>query len=283
MNPVQATEMPKKAGRTGQRLTWRRAMSIALLFTGDASTRRRVVSIGLVFIVWEVSARLFDNPIFFASFSASVVRGVELWQAGQLQVHVWASFIEFAVGVGASIVLGLAIGMLMASSAALQDYFDPWISMLYSMPIIALGPLFVLWFGLGLVSKIAIIFLISVFPVLINCYIGLVTTDVHLVDAARSFGASTLQTFTKVRLPAALPHIVSGIRHAIARGLIGVVVAELFGATAGLGYLILYSAQTFDTAGLFVGVLILSVSGVLAVEAVRWLERRMAPWQITSG
>jgi NitT/TauT family transport system permease protein len=167
----------------------------------------------------------------------------------------------------------------MASSAIVRDFIDPWVSMLYSTPIIALGPLFILWFGIGVSSKVAVIFIVAVFPVLINTYSGLATTDPNLIEVARSFGSTPAQIFTKVRFPAALPFVVAGLRLGVARGLVGVVVAELFGAKEGLGWLIMISAQTFDTAGLFAGVFILAASGVFTVEIIKWVERRLAPWR----
>jgi NitT/TauT family transport system permease protein len=167
----------------------------------------------------------------------------------------------------------------MASSAIVRDFVDPWVSMLYSTPIIALGPLFILWFGIGVSSKVAVIFIVAVFPVLINTFAGLSTTDPNLIEVARSFGSSPTQIFTKVRFPAALPFVIAGLRLGVARGLVGVVVAELFGAKQGLGWLIMISAQTFDTAGLFAGVFILAASGVITVEIIKWIERRLAPWR----
>jgi NitT/TauT family transport system permease protein len=233
-----------------------------------------------VVVLWEVAARtVVANPLFFAPLSAVASRSVELWRARELQLHIWTSTQEFLLGFVLASAMGIVCGVLMASSDTLRDFFDPWVSMLYSTPIIALGPLFILWFGIGIASKIAVIFLVVVFPVLINTFAGLTTTDLNLVEAARSFGASTTQIFTKVRFPAALPFIVTGLRLGVARGLVGVVVAELFGAKAGLGFLILISAQTFDTAGLFVGVIILAFSGVVAVELLKWIERRLAPWR----
>jgi NitT/TauT family transport system permease protein len=208
-----------------------------------------------------------------------LARAVELWRAQELQVHMWTSLLEFTLGFVIASVVGIAAGVMMATSETLRDLADPWVSMLYSTPIIALGPLFILWFGIGMSSKVAVIFLVVVFPVLLNAFVGLSTTDPGLLEAARSFGATTAQTFSKVRFPAALPFIVTGLRLGVARGLVGVVVAELFGAKAGLGYLILISAQTFDTAALFVGVLILAFSGVVAVEVLKWIERRLAPWR----
>jgi len=244
------------------------------------SAWRGAASILSVIILWEVAARtIVNNPLFFAPLSAVANRAVELWRTSELQTHMWTSVQEFLLGFVLASALGIIAGVLMASSATLRDFFDPWISMLYSTPIIALGPLFILWFGIGMSSKVAVIFLVVVFPVLINTFAGLTTTDLNLIEAARSFGASTTQIFTKVRFPAALPFITTGLRLGVARGLVGVVVAELFGAKSGLGFLILISAQTFDTAGLFVGVIILAFSGVVAVEVLKWIERRLAPWR----
>ncbi|TMF67223.1 MAG: ABC transporter permease subunit [Chloroflexi bacterium] len=128
-------------------------------------------------------------------------------------------------------------------------------------------------------SAVHVILLVSIFPILLNTLTGIEGTDRHLIEAARSFGARPMQIFAKVMFPSALPVIVTGLRLGLARGLVGVVVAELFGAKAGLGYLILYSAQTFDMAALFAGVLILAVAGVVSSEALKALERRLAPWR----
>jgi NitT/TauT family transport system permease protein len=245
-----------------------------------SSTWRGIVSILAVIVLWEVAARtVVKNPLFFAPLTAVAARTLELWRAQELQAHIWTSFLEFTLGFVIASVVGIAAGVVMATSKPVRDLLDPWVSMLYSTPIIALGPLFILWFGIGVSSKVAVIFLVVVFPVLLNAFVGLSTTDLGLIEAARSFGATTAQVFSKVRFPAALPFIVTGLRLGVARGLVGVVVAELFGAKAGLGYLILISAQTFDTAALFAGVLILAFSGVVAVEILKWIERQLAPWR----
>ena len=151
--------------------------------------------------------------------------------------------------------------------------------MLYSTPTIALAPLFILWFGIGLRAQVAVVFLVVVFPVLINTFVGLTSTDPTLLEVAHSFGADRWQVFAKVRFPAAVPFVVAGLRMGVARGLVGVVAAELFGSQAGVGHMILIAAQTFDTAALFGGVLIFALGGVVAVELVKWLERRVAPWR----
>jgi len=130
-----------------------------------------------------------------------------------------------------------------------------------------------------LAAHVAVVFIVVVFPVLINTYAGLANSDRDLIEVARSFGANQIQIFSKIRFPGALPFIVAGLRQGVARGLVGVVVAELFGSHSGLGYLILISGQQFDPAGLFVGILLFALAGIGAVEAVRFVERRMAPWR----
>jgi NitT/TauT family transport system permease protein len=244
------------------------------------STFRAIASFVSVMVLWETVARLLvKNPLFFAPLTAVWGRTIELWGSGELQVHIWTSSQEFILGFLLACFVGIAFGVVMASSVVVRDFVDPWVSMLYSTPIIALGPLFILWFGIGISSKIAVIFIVAVFPVLINTFAGLSTTDPNLIEVARSFGSSPAQIFTKVRFPAALPFVIAGLRLGVARGLVGVVVAELFGAKEGLGWLIMISAQTFDTAGLFVGVFILAASGVITVEIIKWIERRLAPWR----
>jgi len=251
-----------------------------LLGAVKPSTFRAVASFVFVMVLWEIVARIVvKNPLFFAPLTAVLGRTVELWQSGELQVHIWTSSQEFILGFLLACLVGVAFGVVMASSVIVRDYVDPWVSMLYSTPIIALGPLFILWFGIGVSSKVAVIFIVAVFPVLINTFAGLSTTDPNLIEVARSFGSSPTQIFTKVRFPAALPFVIAGLRLGVARGLVGVVVAELFGAKQGLGWLIMISAQTFDTAGLFAGVFILAASGVITVEIIKWIERRLAPWR----
>jgi NitT/TauT family transport system permease protein len=139
--------------------------------------------------------------------------------------------------------------------------------------------LFILWFGLGLFSKVVVVFLVAVFPVLVNTQAGVESTDEGLIETARAFSANQRQIFTKVLLPAAVPFIVAGLRLGIGRGLVGVVVAELFGARAGLGYLITVSSQIFDMGALFAATLILAGAGMVSTELIRVVERRIAPWR----
>jgi NitT/TauT family transport system permease protein len=230
--------------------------------------------------LWEIAGRTFlNNPLFFAPLSAVLEKMEELWASGGLATDIAVSFDEFILGFALASFVGIGIGVLMASSKPLCELLDPWVSMLYSTPFVAVAPLLTLWLGIGLAAHVAVVFIVVVFPVLINTYSGLANSDRDLIEVAQSFGATRTQIFTKIQLPGALPFIVAGLRQGIARGLVGVVVAELFGSHAGLGYLILISGQEFDPAGLFVGILLFAVAGVGAVEAVRFIERRMAPWR----
>ncbi len=244
------------------------------------SLLRWCLSFLIAIALWEFCARVIvDNKLFVTPLSSIAVRAVELWSTGELQTHLYVSFLEFAGGFALSIVVGIGLGVVLAEFSMIRGLVDPWISMLYATPIIALGPLFILWLGIGMFSKIVIVFLVAVFPILINTITGLTTTDRTIIEVARSFGANQRQIYTKVRMPAALPFIIAGLRLSVARALVGVVVAEMFGARAGLGFLIINAAQSFDTAGVFVGVIILAIAGVLSVEFLKWLEGRLAPWR----
>jgi len=231
-------------------------------------------------LLWEFTAHyLIDKPILFSPLGSIVKRAIELWQDGELQYHMWVSFVEFAGGFGLAIVVGIGLGVAFAASRFVRNFFEPWVSMLYATPIIALGPLFILWLGIGVSSKIAIVFLTAVFPILINTVVGLTITERTLVDVARSLGATNMQIYTKIRIPGATPYVVAGLRLSVARALVGVVVAELFGARAGLGFLIFTSAQNFDTPALFVGVIIFAIAGVASVSLLKWLERYFAAYR----
>jgi len=241
-----------------------------------------IVSIVSGLLLWELIARFIVNDkLFLVAPSAIVVRFGDLWATGDLQRHIIASGLEFVLGMGIAAVVGVAAGLLLATNAPLRSAFTPWVTAIYSTPTVALAPLLILWFGLGLVSHTFVVFLVAVFPVLVNTQTGIENADGHLTETARAFGASRRQVFTKVLLPGAVPYIVAGLRLGIGRAVVGVVVAELFGAKAGLGFLITVSSQTFDMGGLFVAVLILAVAGVCSSEGIKLIERRIAPWRWT--
>ena len=241
---------------------------------------RKILSMIVAAALWEfVADYVVHNNLFFAPLSAVVLKIHDMWVAGTLQADILASLQTFTVGFVTGSIVAIMLGVLMALSEWVRDIVDPWISAMYATPFIALAPLFALWLGIGLAAHAAVVFLGVFFPVLISTYSGLITTEPILIEVARSFNASERQLFTKVRFPAAVPFISTGLRLGVARGLVGVVVAEIFGASAGLGYRIVISGNSFDTAGVFAGIFLFAIAGIVSVEFLKLVEQRLAPYR----
>jgi len=229
--------------------------------------------------LWEFISRvLVANSLFLAAPSQIAVALFNLARTGQLGHHVGVSAAEFAVGYIIACAIGIALGLAMAASATMKQALQPWVSGLYATPTIALAPLFILWFGIGIWSKVLVVITLVLFPVAINTEAGLRTTSERLIEMLRSFGATRRQIFLKVSLPSAVPFILAGLKLGIGRGLIGVVVAELFGSRAGLGNLISQSADAFNMPDLFAGVVVLAFAGIVMTAGFGWLEQRIVPW-----
>jgi len=244
------------------------------------SRRRAFLSVIIGLVLWEVVGRyIVTNPILFSPLSKVLEVGWKLAVTGELARHFGVSALEFALGFLLSAVVGIAVGFMMATSRRTQDILDPWVSFFYSSPLVALMPFFLLIFGVGLASKVAIVFVIAVFPILLNAFVGIRAADPHLLEVAKAFNCTRQQVFVKILLPAALPYVIVGLRLGIGRALTGVVVGELFASRAGVGYLITAAGQSFDTATVFLGVLIFSIMGVILMEALKWLENSLAPWR----
>jgi NitT/TauT family transport system permease protein len=241
---------------------------------------RATYTILLVFVLWELVGRyLVTSKLVFVPFSAVLSEAVKLWTTGELQRHMLVSFTELALGFILAAAVGIAIGSLIAVSKTVSEHLDPLINALYATPLIALSPIFILVLGIEMASKVAMVFLLAVFPILINTTAGIRSTDDSLVEAARSFGASRTEIFRLVLLPSALPFIVAGLRLGIGRGIVAIFVGELFGAREGIGYLIAISSQTFDVPAMFVGVLVLALAGVISVTLLELIEKKIAPWR----
>jgi NitT/TauT family transport system permease protein len=238
-----------------------------------------VISVLAGLIGWELVSRLLvSNPLFLAAPSQIVEAIYSLTLSGEMARHVAISAVEFALGYVIASVVGIGLGFAMASSDTAKRALQPWISGLYATPTIALAPLFILWLGIGIWSKVLVVIFLVLFPVTINTEAGLRTTSERLIEMLRSFGATPRQIFVKVSLPSAMPFILAGLKLGIGRGLIGVVVAELFGSRAGLGRLISQSADAFNMPELFAGVVVLAVAGIVMTAAFTWLEGRLVPW-----
>lgn len=229
-------------------------------------------------LIWELVGRAIGSSLFLATPSQTWTALAELWRSGELWQHTIVSAQEFFYGYALACVAGVLIGLLMASFPAVSAMVGPWVSGLYATPIIAIAPLVILWFGIGIWSKIVVVISVVIFPVIINTEAGVRATDRNLIEAARAFGASRVQIFAKVSLPSALPFILAGLRLGVGRGLIGVVVGELFGARAGVGFMILQAAEAFNMPKLFAGVIVLAAAGIGLTWLCQLAERRLVPW-----
>ncbi len=256
----------------------RRTSLVAALQAYPASVR--TASVLLTFLAWEIYGRQVD-PIFL-SYPTAILRAVpDMLARGELQTALSTSAVELVVGLSLAIVFGVLFGLLMGRYRLFDYILDIQINALYSTPNVALIPLLILWFGLGFTAKVAIIFLAGFFPIIINTYAGVRNVGRSLVDVARVEDASETQIFTKIVVPASLPFIMTGIRLAMGRAIVGMVVAEMFTATDGLGGAVITYGNAFATDKLFVVIILLALLGISLTEFVKLLERRLAPWKET--
>jgi NitT/TauT family transport system permease protein len=229
--------------------------------------------------LWELIGRVFASRSLFLTTPTQALQTIwELTLTGELPRHALVSGQAFIAGYVLGCAGGLLIGLAMGVSRRANAALGPWVSGLYATPVIAITPLLILWFGIGVWSKIAVVISLVIFPMIINTDAGVRATDRALIDAARSFGASPLQIFTKVCLPSAMPFVLAGLKMAVGRGLIAVVVGELFGARAGLGFMIQQAAEVFAMPRLFAGVIVLAAAGILLTALFNRLERVLVPW-----
>ncbi len=243
-------------------------------------TIRTTFSLSVGLVLWELIGQfVVTDRLFFEPFSAVMVALWNMAVKGTLWKDLWVSGSEYLLGFALAAVVGIFLGVFLGANKRVYEYVDPWVSALYVTPLVALTPFFILVFGIGYESKVALVFALSVFPALINTVIGIRAVDRNYLEVARSFNLSRRQVFTKVLIPASLPFIVGGLRLASGRALIGVVVGELFFSSAGVGHAIALAGQTFSTATLLAGVLIFAVSGVITTSLLRRLEVRLAPWR----
>jgi ABC-type nitrate/sulfonate/bicarbonate transport system permease component len=237
----------------------------------------RVLSVLAILAAWEVYGRSTD-PVLFTYPTAVAQAFVDMIGDGTLPEAFWQSLSVLLIGMFLGILAGIAFGVLAGRSRVAAALMDVPTIALYATPMVALVPVLVLWFGFGMQAKIVVVFLFVVFPVLINTATGVRELDTRLEEVARSFCSSEARMWRDLILPSALPYIVTGIRIAIGRGLVGIVVAEFYTALAGLGFLIVANANEFRTDRVMVPVVMLMVLGVLFTKGVEHIERRLSPW-----
>jgi ABC-type nitrate/sulfonate/bicarbonate transport system permease component len=250
----------------------------ALLSRGRVTWGLRGVSLLIILALWEWYGRS-TNPILFTYPTAVVHAALDMIADGTLLTALGQSLSVLASGFALGTLGGIAIGLLAGRSPVVAALLDIPITALYATPTVALVPLLVLWFGFGTPAKIVVVLLFTVFPVLINTTRGVREVDPRLVEVARAFCSTEYRLWTDLVLPSALPFIMTGVRLAIGRALIAVIVAEFYTAISGLGYLIVSNAHAFQTARVFVPVVVLMAIGVATTGLLEMVEARISPWR----
>jgi ABC-type nitrate/sulfonate/bicarbonate transport system permease component len=246
--------------------------------------RPTILSIGFVIVVlaaWQLfSGMHWVNPLYSSSPSQVIASAWHFLPSAEGLNDMKISGEEFVIGLACSIVVGVVFGLLMGWYLILEETLGLALNIFYSLPLVALAPIIVLWFGIGILSKIVVVFVASLFPILISTLTGVKNVDRTLINLARSYNASRTEIWRTILLPAAVPSIVTGIRLGMATGLIGVIVGEFISAEAGIGFLISQAANNFNTDLLFVGLLVLAVVSVILTFALRAIEKRFNRWKV---
>ena len=237
----------------------------------------RLASVATVLAIWQIFGARVD-PVLFTTPAKVFTAAVAMIGSGELWSYLSPSLVVLGVGLALAAVLGIAVGLLLARFWFLDVALGVYITFLYSIPSVALVPLIVLWAGFEMPAKIIVLFLFAFFPMAINTYQGVKAVDPKLIEVGRAFRCSEGKLWAHIVLPAALPFIVTGLRLAVGRGLIGMVLADLYTAISGIGYLIVRTASTYQVDKMFVPIMTLGLLGVTLTALLRLCETYVAPW-----
>ncbi len=251
----------------------------ALSFTGRGAQTLaiRLATLVALLVGWQIVGAHVD-PVVFTTPTAVFAAAVDMIGSGELWTYLAPSLLVLLYGMLLASVVGIIVGLLLARYWVLDVALGPVITFLYSIPTVALVPLIVMWAGFDTGAKVIILFLFAFFPVAINTHQGVRNVDEKLLEVGRAFRCNERQLWANIVLPAALPFIVTGLRLALGRGLIGMVLADLYTAISGVGYLIVRSANTYQVDRMFVPVVLLGLLGVALTALLRVAERRITPW-----
>jgi ABC-type nitrate/sulfonate/bicarbonate transport system permease component len=238
-----------------------------------------LAAVALFVALWEVFGRGV-NPVFGSYPSAIAAAGWEMLLSGELGSALLESIEPFIVGFTLAVVIGVPLGLLLGRFRIFEAAFGLFVTGGYAMPLVALVPLLVLWLGLGFWVKAAVIFLMCCFPIAINTWLGVKVVPKTLIEVGQAFVAPNSVVLRRIVLPATLPYIMAGLKLAVGRGVVAMVIAEFFTAISGLGGIIINAANNFDTARMFVPIVVLMVLATLLNTLVGFIERKVAPWQV---
>jgi len=236
-----------------------------------------LIVIGIWQAIWSYTNWI--SPLFFSGPSAIAKAFWVALTEGNLLADLAFSGKNFAIGFSIALVSGVVLGVMVGWYRRFRLIADPFLNALYAAPRIAMMPLIIIWFGIGMWSKVFIVFLSAFFPILVNTVAGIRNMDRDLLRAARAFCASDWQIFKTLAIPGSVPFILTGVRQGVAVGLIGVVVGEMLGSSEGVGFMVAYGGQTFQTDTLFVGFIIIAFAGIILTSIAERLERRFSRWR----
>jgi NitT/TauT family transport system permease protein len=235
-----------------------------------------VIATVILFLVWEGGVRLFAVPELI--LPAPSVIFATIWERRSLYLAFTVpTTIEIVLGFLAAALAGILLGILVSFSSFARSTFYPMLVSSQLVPKVAIAPIFVIWFGTGLESKVLIAFLIAFFPIMISTMVGLEATEADMVRLFKSMGAGSAMTFVKLRLPAALPNIFAGMKIGMTLAVVGAIVAEFVAADRGLGYYLLYANGQLDSPGVFGALVLLTVIGVVLYYLVEWSQHLFMP------
>ena len=239
----------------------------------------------LVFLLlWETASRLeWVNPLFISSPTKVMLAAREAFSSAEFRADMSVSATEFIVGYLGAIAVGVPLGLAVGWFKRLYFLLSPFIHILNTIPRITLLPIIIIWFGIGIWSKVMVVFLGAVIPILISTYSGVSTSEERFMRVARSFNATRGRVFRTIVLPGTVPFIFTGLKYGSGRALLGVIVGELYAATAGVGYFIASAGNSFQTDKMLVGVLLVVFVGLVTVEGLGWVERRFDVWRPRVG
>ncbi len=245
------------------------------------NARERVVQIGLlalIFLVWEIVGRRV-GPFFLAPPSAMLSGAAGLYTTAKFWKAVYESMVTFACGFAVAALVGIVVGYVMGWYKPVALVFNPFLSAFYVLPIAALVPVMIIWFGIGFKPRVIAVFLFSVFEIIISVYTGVKNVNQILIEVATSFGANRWQLFRRVVFFDALPYVFAGLRIGCSRAIKGMIIAELLFAVTGMGGLIMSFSNYYRIDMVFVMIATVSLLGVLLGEIIMGLERVIAPWK----
>ncbi|MGE5817539.1 MAG: ABC transporter permease [Deltaproteobacteria bacterium] len=239
---------------------------------------RAVVGAALL-VFWQWAAGTLIRETFLAKPTSIMWRLYELFASAAIWVHIQVTLTEVIIGFLMGSVLGLAVGLVLGSSRFLSTVFEPYVMAFYGIPRIALAPIFIIVLGIGIWSKVAVVFIQVFFMLFINAYAGVREINQEYVQLARIMGANKRLILRKIVIPSTMPFIMLGLRSAVPYAVIGAVVGEFIAASKGLGYFINYAGSTFDSAGAFAGIFILLAFIMVANGLMQRLEKAVIKWR----